>query len=37
MENLEFPLYLDKKLISMWDTTKVDLVGWSSFKRLALV
>ncbi|UYP45403.1 hypothetical protein NEF87_001688 [Candidatus Lokiarchaeum ossiferum] len=37
MENLEFPLFLDKNLIGLWDRTKVDLVGWSSFKRLALV
>ena len=32
----KYPLFLDKKLSHLWGG-KIDLTGWSAFKRLVIV
>ena len=38
MQDFQFPLYLQKELEHLWDSqTKIDVAGWSSFRRLVIV
>ena len=37
IENFNIPLYLDKRVTGLWGRSKIDLAGWSSFKRLVLL
>jgi len=36
-EDCKYPVFLDKRLSHLWDQTKIDVAGWSSFKRLVLI
>ena len=37
IENCKYPIYLDKRVSGLWERSKIDLAGWSSFKRLVLL
>ena len=38
MQDFQYPLYLQKELEHLWDSkTKIDVAGWSSFRRLVIV
>ena len=36
-EKVKVPIYIQKKISGIWDSHDIDVVGWKSFKRLALV
>ena len=38
MQDFHYPLYLQKELEHLWGSkTKIDVAGWSSFRRLVIV
>ena len=37
IENCNFPVLIDGNLVQNWEKMKIDLVGWSAFKRLSLI
>ena len=36
-EDCNYPIYVEEPLEKYWNMTKIDVAGWSAFKRLVLI